>query len=245
MKDNRKKHIKEKAQKKRTPQEIKEIKITVVFVSVVILVIIGIFAFSHIRWKNHFSYEKSLDETLFTYSGGKAKLRDITYYIMIEEEAVNEAATAYDADNVKAYWNLHINNSFVSDEAKQKALDYCTRDILYAQLAREEGIEVTIEQDMEIQKKTKNILEGLTEKQKALGLTGEDIYTALVNNQLADNYVIWQAEERELTMTEKVLSAYYGINSKFFQTTKGKAEFKLNKDLWAEITLGDLTIENE
>lgn len=233
---------KEKVRKERTPAQIKELKITVVFVSVVVLIIIGLFAFTQIRWNTRFTYADSLNETLFTYKGGEAKLRDITYYIMIEEESVNEVAETYDAKNAKAYWNLYIDNTFVSDEAKQAALDYCVRDVLYAQIAREAGMKLTKEEETEIRKKAMNIVEGLTDKQKELGMTGDDIYKALENNKLADKLVLGFAKDQELTMEEAVLSAYYGINSKFFKTAKTDAEFTLNESIWSEISLGELTI---
>lgn len=226
-----------------TPDQKKELRANLIFAAVVTLMLIGITIACVNRWNNEFSYVKELDETLFIYDGKEVELREITYYIMIEEESVNQVAGEYDPMNTNAYWNLHVNGEYVSDKAKEVALDYCVRDIIYAYKAKEVDLELSESQIADIEQKAKNIFEGLTEKQLDLGLTQEDIYKALYNNLLADEYILLMARKDGVKMEEKVLSAYYGINSYFFKRTKAELDFVLNEALWEEISLGSLTID--
>ncbi len=228
--------------KGKTAAKKKEQKITYQFIAVAGMIVAALLFISIYRWTTEFSYTKCLDETLFLYEGKEVELREITYYIMIEEEAVNKSAQEYDPQNVNSYWNLHLNESYVSEKAKETALNYCVRDILYAYKASEIGMELSESVVNDLRQKAANIYEGLTEKQLDLGLTEEDIYQALYNNQLADDWVLMMAKQEGRTLTEKVLSAYYGINSYFFKKTKAELDFVLNDKLWDEVHLGSMTI---
>lgn len=229
--------------KEGTPAQKKELRSNVIFAAVVILMLVGITIVCVNRWNSEFSYVKELDETLFIYDGKEVELREITYYIMIEEESVNQVAGEYDPMNSNAYWNLHVNGEYVSEKAKEAALDYCVRDVIYAYKAKEVDLELSKSQIADLEQKAENIFEGLTEKQLELGLTQEDIYKALYNNLLADEYVLLMAKKDGVKMEEKVLSAYYGINSYFFKRTRAELDFVLNEVLWEEITLGNLTVD--
>ena len=157
--------------------------------------------------------------------------------------AVNIVAEVYDPVNTNAYWGLHLNEGFVKDKAKETALYYCVRDILYAEIARENGLKLgeSVIADLEI--KAKELYQGLTQKQLDLGMTEADIFQALCNNQLADDWVLLLAKKDKVTLSESVLSARYGINSYYFKTIKADYGFQLNEELWSEISLGNLTIE--
>lgn len=225
-----------------TPAQKKELRTNIIFIAVVVVAVAAIAVMCVQRWGGKFVYSKNLDETLFVYEGKEVKLREVTYYIMIEEEAVNESALEYDPQNAYSYWNLHLSDEYVSDKAKQVALDYCVRDVIYAYKAKEAGIELKESKKKELQQKAENIFAGLTEKQLSTGMTQEDIYKALCNNELADQWVLVRARLDKVTVTEKVLSAYYGVNSYFFKKTRADADYVLNEKLWAEISLGSLTI---
>ncbi len=231
------------ADKKKAAAKREEKRLAITAIAIAVVVIIGISIFSINRWNNRFSYEKCLDETLFIYSDKEVELRAVTYYIMVEEEAVNQAAQAYDPLNTNAYWGLHLNEGFVKDKAKETALNYCVRDILYAQVARENELRLSEEVIADLELKAKEIYNGLTQKQLDLGMTEDDIYQALYNNKLADEWVLLMAKKDKVTISEAVLSARYGINSYYFKTIKVKYGFQLNEELWAEISLGHLTLE--
>ena len=95
----------------------------------------------------------------------------------------------------------------------------------------------------EIQMKAETISEDMTSKQqKVLQLTQKQIESALTQKALSDHYVIALSEKNHLDKEEKVLSAYYGINSKFFKDLKQKYQVQINKKMWKQISLGDISI---
>jgi len=228
--------------KKNTAQQKTERKTAIIFSTVVGVIVLGLFAFCYFRWIGQFSYTKSLDETLFVFADQEVKLRDVTYYILVEEEAVNEHALKYDSEQPLKYWNLKINDAFVSEEAKEIALNYCIRDAIYAYEAKKDGMKLSDEVLEDLKENAAGMYDDLTEKQLDLGLTEEDIYKALCNNRLADEWVLYLAKEQGRTMTEEVLSAYYGMNSYFFKGLIQESNYKLNTKIWDEIKLGRMTI---
>ncbi|SFQ35483.1 hypothetical protein SAMN02910358_01714 [Lachnospiraceae bacterium XBB1006] len=189
-----------------------------------------------------FEYGKCADDVAISMKQGDVKLRELTYYFMVEEESVNEQALTYNPDNPKEYWGLYINNAFVNKEAKNVALKYFLRDRMYAGIAMEAGMKLSKSEKAEIKEQAKGMYENLTEKQKTLDITEEDLRRSLTENKLAGKWVISLAEKEKLTMSEEVLSAYYGIHSDYFKEQRAKSNVHLKKELLDHISLGGLTI---
>ncbi len=215
---------------------------TIILISVIVCIFLGLGVCLIYRSVTKFHYEKVLDQEAISTADGAIRLRDLSYYFMMEEESVNEIALTYDENNPKAYWGLYINNTFVNKEAKETAIDYCLRDTLYAHKATEEGFCLSKEEQGEIHTKATMMLEDMTEKQKSLCMTEEDLVLALSNQKLANNYVIHLAKKEGIELTEEVLSAYYGLNSKYFKAEKEGKSVKINQKLLDHISLGSLTI---
>lgn len=189
-----------------------------------------------------FHYGNYVDRTVITMKSGKVKLRELSYYFMIEEESVNESAIAYNPDNPKEYWGLYIENTFVNKEAKKTAINYFLRDRIFAKRAKAKGLKLSKTEKEEIRLKAKEMYAGLTKKQKSLKMTKKDLKKALTENKLANNWVISLAEKKGLTMSEEVLNAYYGIESRYFKILKKQQKVRYNKAVLDKISLGSLTI---
>ena len=229
-----------KTKKERQNKERKNARIVIggAFIFILVVGVIGI-----VRFRNAFDFTKALTEVAYTYKKEDVLLSDVAYYIMIEEETVNDVALEYDPENPKAYWNLHISQNFVSEEAAKTAREYSIRDQLYSIEANAAEIKTTQEEMGDIQTKAKAMIQDMTEKQASvLRLQEKQIEKALTQNLLADKYVLFLAEKNQVEKSEKVLSAYYGINSKYFQELKKKYKVKINKGLWKQISLGDISI---
>lgn len=208
------------------------------FIFVLIVVAIGI-----VRYRNAFDFTKALTEVAYSYKGKDVLLSEVAYYIMIEEETVNDVALEYDSENPKAYWNLHISQTFVSEEAAKTVREYSIRDQLYSLKANQEKITLTQEEMTDIQTKAKAIKADMSQKQnRVLQLGEKQIKEALTQNLLANKYVLFLAEKEKIEKSEKILSAYYGINSKNYQDLKKTYKVEINTELWQQISLGDISI---
>ena len=205
---------------------------------ILIVVVIGI-----VRFRNAFDFTKELNEVAYTFKKEEVLLSEVAYYIMIEEETVNDVALEYDPEKPQTYWNLHISQTFVSKEAAKTAREYSIRDQLYSIEAKMVGIKITPEEMEDIRTKAKAMIQDMTEKQSSvLQLQEKQIEKALIQNLFADKYVLFLAEKNQVEKSEKILSAYYGINSKYFQELKKTYRVKINKELWQQISLGDISI---
>ena len=214
-----------------------------IVVTTVAIFIIAVGIFSFYRVANLFNFTESLNHVAYSYKGHDVLLKEVAYYIMIEEETVNETALEYDEENPKSYWNLHISQTFVSEEAAKTAREYSIRDQIYSKEAEKAKIQLTNEESSEIKMKAETIADDMTDKQReVLRLTQKDIFAALRQKALADQYVLYLAERDKVQIEEKVLSAYYGINSKFFKDLKKDYQVQINKKMWKEISLGDISI---
>lgn len=213
----------------------------ILLVVVLVVVIATVIAFVH-KQNSIFYYEKSLDTAVVTMKEQDISLRELTYYFMVEEETVNDTALVYNAENPLEYWGLYIDNKFVSDEARKTAVEFCIRDVLYSRIASEDGMSLSKEEQESIRNQAHQMYLDLTDKQKKLQITEEDLKLAMSRNQLADNYVLGRAKEEGLTISEDVLSAYYGINSRFFENVKSEHKVAIDQDVLKEIRVGTLTI---
>lgn len=219
------------------------IRFMVVFFGILLILMVGSL---WIKKEMKFSYVKNLDKTVVKTTEDEVKLEALSYYIMIEEESVQEEALEYNPENPKEYWNMYVNQRFVLDEAKDTAMNYFLRDHLYfleATADLEDAYSfLDKEKQKEIASQAAEIFAGLTEKQKSINITEENIYQALYENEVADEYVLSMADEENVEKTEVILSAYYGINSPRFKKMKKTYEVEVVKKLWKEVTLSTLTI---
>lgn len=213
-----------------------------IFIIVILLIFIMMILSIFFNKSKEFVYAKSLDDTVVTIDSEDIPLSRLTYYIMIEEEAVNEAAVLYDPEKPWAYWNIYVSNAYVATTAREITMNYFLRDYVYSRIAKEEGFEVTENELHELEVKADTIFSGLTDKQASTGLTKEDILTAITEKAYADKYVIAKAKEKKLDITEEVLSAYYGMNSDFFKKTMEEHSVKINDKNWERVPMGRVTI---
>ena len=215
-------------------------RITMIVALLIVVALIGIVVWNQNRI---FSIEKSMETTAYSFEGEKVPLKDVMYYIMMEEDAVNELALTYDAENPRAYWNLFISGKFVSKLAAQTACNYAIRDDLYAKEAEKLGLILSEEEKQDAKIKAQAIFDGMTEKQlNATHLTVEQITAICEQRTLVNNLCVHLAKERELEIEEDVLQKYYGLESKYFDELQETYKVVINKSLWNNISLGAVTI---
>ncbi|MEG1140820.1 MAG: hypothetical protein RR364_08995 [Lachnospiraceae bacterium] len=196
-----------------------------------------------IRMKSTFHFEKSLDEVAYTVDGKKFPLKSAVYYIMLQEDRVSELAEAYDEKNPTAYWNLYIDNRFVSSVAAETAFDYCIQDYLYSREAEKKGISLNQQETEDALLKGKEIKTGLTKKQaEATQLTVKELQELAKRRKLIEKYVRTIAKEEGIPVTEEALSKEYGLGSDYFKSMKKKHHVTVDKKLLDKIPMGFITI---
>ena len=213
-----------------------------IFIIVVALILIVMIGSLYYNKSKEFVYTRSLSDTVVEIDGEDISLYRLTYYIMIEEEAVNEAAMIYDPEKPWTYWNIYVNNAYVSTSAREITMNYFLRDYVYSRIAIDEGFTLEDSEIEDLKVKAQTIYTGLTDKQASTHISEEDIFTAITEKAYADKYVIAMAKEKKLEITEEVLSAYYGMNSSFFKKTMEEHKVKINEKNWNQVPMGHVTI---
>lgn len=224
---------------KNSTEKNKIFLVLIIVVGVILLLLLSSILFKDAR---RFVYSNNLDMTVVEIAGNDISLKNITYYIMIEEESVDESARAYNPENPLEYWNVNVSNRFVSSKAREVALDFFIHDYIFSILAAEDGIELTEDEEKDLGTKANTIFEGLTEKQLSTGITREDIIVAVTMKTYADKYILKEAKANNVKMDEEVLSAYYGINSTIFKKLKKDYNVKVNDRNLEKIPMGHVTI---
>ncbi len=212
------------------------------FIMVVAIVFIVMMGSLFLNKSREFVYSRSLSDTVVEIDGEDIALYRLTYYIMIEEEAVNEAAMIYDPEKPWTYWNIYVSNAYVSTSAREITMNYFLRDYVYSRIAIEEGFVLEDSEIEDLKVKARTIYSGLTDKQVSTHISEEDILTAITEKAYADKYVIAMAKEKKLDITEEVLSAYYGMNSSFFKKTMEAHKVKIKEKIWNQVPMGHVTI---
>ena len=215
---------------------------TLIFIMAVLIMLIVIVASLFFKKSKEFVYSRALSNAVVEIDGEDVSLYRLTYYIMIEEEAVNEAAMIYDSEKPWTYWNIYVNNAYVSTSAREITMNYFLRDYVYSREAIEEGFTLDESELAELSVKAQTIYAGLTDKQASTGLDEEDILTAITEKAYADKYVLAKAKEQGIEIKEEVLSAYYGMNSPFFQKMMEKHNVHINEKNWNKVPMGHVTI---
>src|SRR5574344_1027030 len=99
--------------------------------SIVLLFVIN----SQNKVKNSFIFNEHLNDTFITMDNEDTSysisLKELSYYVLVMEASVNNTASLYDPSNTNKFWNLYLENTFVSTIAKDTSIDMCIRDNIY------------------------------------------------------------------------------------------------------------------
>lgn len=213
-----------------------------------IIIVVGVFLILAAvvgYWNNynHFIFKKSLDKTVFTVEDDPITLKQVSYYIMLEEEHVNDLALIYNEENPLAYWNIHVDHEFVSETAAGVVLDYAIQDEMYSREAKAAGVMLTDEEIQEGKLKAADLYGDMTEKQKdQMEYSQADWEEAILKNSLADKYIQNIAQDKGITMENQVLQGYFGSDSNNYKELYKKYKVEVNTKLWENVSVGRVTI---
>ena len=198
----------------------------------VLVVALGLFS----RWKNRqldpIDYKNSLEKTAFEINGTSLTLRDMAFYVTYEEAEVAKQAIEYDEEDPKHYWNTRLNGTYVRVAARNAAIQMAIHDELFYQMAMQEGIELTDEEEKsyrmteqdfwgDMVDAEKDIRLGVTEQKIALAQKYQEIYAALQNDEKDD----------------------YNFSEDAYKQLLEKQKYKINEKVWKRVSFGTITLD--
>lgn len=220
-------------------QSVKKFRVLWIFV-------IGFVALTFIANETYLSreyihYPDSLDLVVATVGEEEITLREFALYVAYQEAEVQKLAEVYDPDDTREYWNVHTDGIFISHAARNEAMSMAIHDELFYQMAIELNVELTEEEKQILQNDVDDFWYDLTdeEKEKKLGITKEDIYTAMEKIAYA------QKAQFICAGIDGVEYSDYDYYEEVFLEFLSDYEYKVKDTVLNRIDFGDITLEHE
>lgn len=182
-------------------------------------------------------------------------LKELGYYICKAETEGNITALNYDPENPKAYWNLYMNqdgsnSGYVSDLARDAVLDYCIRDTLYGMEAEKAGFSPETDELADVRYDAERMYSELSEKaRKNTGLDEELMKEMAEREYTAHAYMRYLAEKDvengDASSVLEAVTINYDIGGSFYTDLLGTYSITVNDELWNNVRVGFVTINND
>lgn len=204
----------------------------------VLVVIMGWYSFQGRNRREHLDYAQCLDKEAVCVDGQSYSFRETAFYVAYEEKEVQEQAKVYDYEHPDKYWNLHIDGQFIRIAAREAAVQMAVHDMLFYQMALEEGITLSEDDRITLKNYQEDFWADLTDydKQYRLGVEKEDIMATMEKIALAQKY---QAIYAGLTNQD---IEDYDFSSDCYTELLKEHKYKINEKLWDRISFGNVTI---
>lgn len=182
-------------------------------------------------------FAEETDRVVLTVDGVDLTLGDIAFYVAFEELKVEQQALVYDYYNPKAYWKLHTDGTFVKEAARRAVIEMAVHDEIFSRMAKEDGVELTSEEEELLTSRQQDFWSDLTESQREeLGVTEDAVNRQIRKAALAEKY--------QNIIAEKNNSDYaaYGVGELPYETLLEEHEYKVHKNIWKRIRFGDVIL---
>ena len=217
-----------------------------------VILVILLLAFSSVFYRqNHkFAYADYLDREVITFEDEKILLRQFGYYVYEVEAFTQKQALKYHPSDPLDYWNTHfsagINSRFISEMARQTAVDTCLGDLVYERMAKEEGFKLGEDKQKEARQEASDWYDRLSKAQReTLGISKEDVTKIVLRQRLAKEYAYAYSARADLTgYSGDVTELLSGGGEYFKDKLLSRYDVKLNEELIEELSFGRITVTN-
>lgn len=183
-------------------------------------------------------YSESLDKVAVDVNGRELTLREMAFYIAYDEMNVEEQAQIYDPQDTARYWNLKTNNVYVRQLSKQNAMKKAIHDEVFYQMAQDENLELTQEEEQRIIDAQDAFWDNVMDSSKLerLGVTEEDINRTIRKIGIAQKYQAVYAAVYQMDMED------LEIEGEAYEMLLEDYSYRINKWVWEKVNYGDVTL---
>ena len=160
-------------------------------------------------------------------------------------------AKAYDSANPQSYWNVHFSagkkSRFLKNMAKDTAVNTCLAEIIYADMAKQEGYELTAEEKDAATEQAAKLLDEMTKAQiEKTGLTQALVQKIELRKALAAKYAEDYVQKVDLQGYEgEPLELISGNGAYFQDEILPKYHVVFVKKLLNQLYFGKITVNME
>ncbi|MCR4567396.1 MAG: hypothetical protein K5769_05060 [Pseudobutyrivibrio sp.] len=211
---------------------------------ILLLVCVGVIIYALLTMntgRGPIEYNQHLDDAAVTVDGQAVTFKDLAFYILYEEGKVEEQAKIYNPDSTKDYWNVHTNDTFIQEEAKDVVMGMAVHDHLFYQLAVAEGMDkLSPSEEQDLDYAITDFWEDLLDEQwEHLPCTEEEINNQIRIAAIAEKYQDFIADK------EGPSQAAYKYDGYYYGQIRDQHKVKINKKLWDKFVLGDITLKHK
>ncbi len=223
---------------------------TVILVGVILMILLLAFSSVFYKQSNPFTYADHLDDSVLTLEDEKVTLREFGYYIYEVESFTQQQAKKYNPGDLLDYWNTHFSagndSTFVSELARDTAINKCLGDLVYARMAKEDGRKLSEEAKKEAAEEAKAWMEQLSSEQvQLLGLDEALVIKIKEREKLASDYAYEYSAKADLTgYSGKVTELLSGGGDYFNDKLLSRYQYKQNDKLIAKLRFGRITVNS-
>lgn len=215
-------------------------KYVVTFVLAVIALLLAGYSYWRDSDRTKLVYKDSLEREVATVNGEQLTLADMAFYVAYEENQVEQHALAYNTDDTRKYWNLHVDGVYVRIAARNATIQMLVHDELFYQMAVAEGIELSDEEEEALLLSVQDFWYDLESegKEKKLGIEKENIENAIRK--------MMYAQKMQLIYSELQGASYedYEFYTDTYEAFEKTQDVKINKNVLKRIRFGDVTLEH-
>ncbi|MCR5640160.1 MAG: hypothetical protein K6G04_02270 [Lachnospiraceae bacterium] len=187
------------------------------------------------------NYTEHLDEVAVTVDGREITLGDMYFYVLYEEQVVESAAEVYDSEQTRHFWNIHTNQSFVQEEAKDNIMGMAVHDAIFYEMACRQQMVLSSEEKATLEHRRSDFWSDLYDIQKEeLPVSYDKINRTMQHIALAQ-----KAQAKLVEETEGVTYAGYDWQGKDYQRLMEAHEVKVNKKIWKRVLIGNVSLEHD
>ena len=198
-----------------------------------------------------FRYEKHLDDEVISVDGREITLREFGVSIYDVESAIQQQALAYDSENPGLWWNTHFSagadSAFMSDYAKEMAVNICICNEIYSKEAEKEGLSLSDEEKEQISEEAdETYLKMSLAQRKATGVSRDIVYENRIKRAFAGKYAAFLAKNADLSGYNEEPTKLLNWDGDYYKDViYPEHDIKENDKLLDNITFGKITVNNE
>lgn len=186
-------------------------------------------------------FVENLDEVAVTIDDEDILFSDLIFYVLFQEQKIEEQARVYNPDSPKDYWNAHTNGMFIEREAKDAILEMAIHDHIMYKRASDAVTVLSSDEKKELEDARSKFWESLYEGQlEKLPLEYE------VGNRIMKEIAIIESyEARIANKDDEKTFAGLGWDGYDYKQIKKEHKIKINRKKWDRVVVGDISLTHD
>ena len=191
------------------------------------------------RSRDQIIFAKNLDSVAVTVDGRQLRLSDLLFYVAYVESNVESKAKVYDAENTRNFWNIHVNGTFIQEDAKNSIIGMAIHDEIFYQEALQAGVVLTGDEKEQLEEAWTDFWSDMSEvQQEKMPASYEVVNHTIEKAALAEKY-----QEK---LAEKMGVSFHKLdwNDAAFEEIKEEHEVRINTGVWERVVVGNITLQH-